>query len=104
MYVVSACNFVVVQFPVNALCRLFISSSCFCIPLHTHANTGNIGRYGNGDVQWLTTGNGALHSEVAVNSKEEKGRGAHYDPKGTNEDGALFQVWVCVNVHHTTHH
>jgi len=30
---------------------------------------GNKGRYGNGDVQWLTTGKGVLHSEMFVTDK-----------------------------------
>jgi quercetin 2,3-dioxygenase len=32
---------------------------------------GNKGRYGPGDVQWLTTGSGVLHSEMFVTKKKE---------------------------------
>ena len=27
-------------------------------------STGAVGRYGNGDVQWLTTGKGCQHTEM----------------------------------------
>ena len=37
-------------------------------------STGASGRYGNGDVQWLTTGKGCLHSEMfpLVNKNEDE--------------------------------
>ena len=46
-------------------------------------STGASGRYGNGDVQWLTTGKGCLHSEMfpLVNKNEDN----HLE---------LFQIWL----------
>lgn len=46
-------------------------------------STGASGRYGNGDVQWLTTGKGCLHSEM-------------FPLVNKNEDNPLelFQIWL----------
>jgi quercetin 2,3-dioxygenase len=46
-------------------------------------STGARGRYGNGDVQWLTTGKGCLHSEMFPLVHKEKGNPLH-----------LFQIWL----------
>jgi len=43
---------------------------------------GNSGRYGNGDVQWMTAGKGILHSEMFVTNKNER----------STFNG--FQLWV----------
>ncbi len=44
---------------------------------------GNSGRYGAGDVQWLTTGNGVQHCEMFP--------GVHQDQNNPLE---LFQIWL----------
>lgn len=46
-------------------------------------STGAKGRYGNGDVQWLTTGKGCLHSEMFPL--------VHHDKDNPLE---LFQIWL----------
>jgi len=47
---------------------------------------GNKGRYGFGDVQWLTTGKGVLHSEMFATDKVPEGK-----TKVTHES---FQLWL----------
>ncbi|MFZ4549898.1 MAG: pirin family protein [Bacteroidales bacterium] len=44
---------------------------------------GSSGRYGNGDVQWLTTGRGCQHSEMFPLVDQENGKTAE-----------LFQIWL----------
>lgn len=46
-------------------------------------STGAKGRYGNGDVQWLTTGKGCLHSEMFPLVHQDKGNPLE-----------LFQIWL----------
>jgi quercetin 2,3-dioxygenase len=44
---------------------------------------GAKGRYGNGDVQWLTTGRGCQHTEIFPLVYQDKGNPLH-----------LFQIWL----------
>jgi quercetin 2,3-dioxygenase len=46
-------------------------------------STGATGRYGNGDVQWLTTGKGCLHTEMFPLVHQDK-----HNPL------ELFQIWL----------
>lgn len=46
-------------------------------------STGAAGRYGNGDVQWLTTGNGCQHTEMFPLVHQVRGNPLH-----------LFQIWL----------
>jgi len=46
-------------------------------------SNGSSGRYGNGDVQWLTTGSGCQHSEMFPLIDQENGNTAE-----------LFQIWL----------
>lgn len=46
-------------------------------------STGASGRYGNGDVQWLTTGKGCLHTEMFPLVNQDKGNPLE-----------LFQIWL----------
>ncbi|MBS4213557.1 pirin family protein [Neobacillus rhizophilus] len=46
-------------------------------------STGARGRYGNGDVQWLTTGKGSLHTEMFPLVHKDKGNPLE-----------LFQIWL----------
>ncbi|WP_423801216.1 pirin family protein [Neobacillus sp. SAB-20_R2A] len=46
-------------------------------------STGAKGRYGNGDVQWLTTGKGCLHTEMFPLVHKDKGNPLE-----------LFQIWL----------
>ncbi|WP_462412876.1 pirin family protein [Neobacillus sp. Marseille-QA0830] len=46
-------------------------------------STGARGRYGNGDVQWLTTGKGCLHTEMFPLVHKDKGNPLE-----------LFQIWL----------
>ena len=46
-------------------------------------STGAKGRYGNGDVQWLTTGKGCLHTEMFPLVHQDKGNPLE-----------LFQIWL----------
>lgn len=49
-----------------------------------HADSlGAAARYGNGDVQWLTTGRGVVHSEMFPLVREDTGNPAE-----------LFQIWM----------
>lgn len=46
-------------------------------------STGAAGRYGNGDVQWLTTGLGCQHTEMFPLVHQDRGNPLH-----------LFQIWL----------
>lgn len=46
-------------------------------------STGSFGRYGNGDVQWLTTGRGTQHTEMFPLVHQEK-----------DNPLELFQIWL----------
>ncbi|WP_338448659.1 pirin family protein [Niallia oryzisoli] len=46
-------------------------------------STGALGRYGNGDVQWMTAGKGCLHTEMFPLVHQDKGNPLE-----------LFQIWL----------
>merc|ERR1712050_16221 len=62
-----------------------------------HADSmGNTGRYGAGDVQWMTAGNGVSHSEVSVHSHDDQKRNRSYRPNAGQKipTGWMFQLWL----------
>jgi hypothetical protein len=62
-----------------------------------HADSlGNAGRYGAGDVQWMTAGNGVSHSEVSVHSHDDEKQNRSYRPSAGQEvpTGWMFQLWL----------
>jgi redox-sensitive bicupin YhaK (pirin superfamily) len=62
-----------------------------------HADSmGNTGRYGAGDVQWMTAGNGVSHSEVSVHSHDDRKGNRSYRPSAgqKNPTGWMFQLWL----------
>jgi redox-sensitive bicupin YhaK (pirin superfamily) len=62
-----------------------------------HADSlGNIGRYGAGDVQWMTAGNGLSHSEVAVHHVDDPkaDRSLRHSGGQLRSTGWMFQLWL----------
>jgi len=64
--------------------RGFETVTVMCRGLVDHADSlGATARYGDGDVQWLTTGRGIVHSEMFPLLREDQGNPAE-----------LFQIWL----------
>lgn len=56
----------------------------------------NAGRYGPGDVQWMTAGRGVSHSEVSVHEADDDKADRSYRPMAGQAipTGWLFQLWL----------
>lgn len=78
------------HFGMETLTYVFPKSSGFV----DHADSqGGTGRYGEGDLQFLSTANGIAHSECHAVDKNDSRR-TTYDPVGTSGDASLLQIWL----------